>query len=248
MLDFMLLLNLRKLSASSSTNKELRKLLKSNNIESGDGVWTLNQTDGVGQHGSVWQGETNSHLAFSVYKCFENLNPKWIYSINSASALAVIKTLDYFNVPDLSIKWPNDILSGNKKICGILAENQIKGNQIKSIIGVGINLYEKSFIKLPNATSVFIETQKKPSIADFIDNLSKSLIFYMSFCVNLSIEELSEMFHNKLFFWKKKIEFEIDGRLNEALISKVHLNGLIELEFKNGKVRNFQPKEIKMIY
>jgi len=246
--DFMFLLNLRKLSASPSTNKELKKLLKSNNLESGDGVWTLNQTDGVGQLGSVWQGETNSHLAFSVYKCFENLNPKWIYSINSASALAVVKTLAYFNVPNLSIKWPNDILSGNKKICGILAESQMNGNQIKSIIGIGINLYEKSFIKLPNATSVFIETQKIPSANEFIANLSKNLMFYMSFCVNSSIEDLSKMFHNKLFYWKKNIEFEIDGRLDEALISKVHLNGLIELEFKNGKIRNFQPKEIKMIY
>jgi len=244
----MIQLNLRKLSASPSTNNELKKLLKRNKLESNDGVWTLNQTEGVGQSGSVWQGETNNHLAFSVYKNFINLNPKWIYSINSASSLAVLKTLENYEVQNLSIKWPNDILSGNKKICGILAENKIKGSQIKSIIGIGVNLYEKSFIKLPQATSVFIETKKKPLIDDFIDNLSKNLIFYMSMCTNSKALNLNERFHNKLFFWKKNIKFQIQGRDDQALLQKVNLNGLIDLKLKNGEVRSFQPKEIKMIY
>lgn len=241
-------LNLRKLSASSSTNKELKDLLRLNNLKSGDGVWTLNQTDGFGQLGSVWEGEANSHLAFSLYKKFEDLNPKWIYSINCASALAVLKTLTHFNVPNLSIKWPNDILSGNKKICGILAENQIKSNEIKSIIGIGINLYEKTFLKLPNATSVYIETQKKLSLDFFIDKLSKNLIIHTAMCTNSLAESLSKMFNEKLYFFKQKILFEINGELVNARINKVHINGLLELEFKNREIKSFQPKEIKMIY
>jgi len=244
----MLQLNIRKLNASSSTNKELKNLLQLNNLKSGDGIWTLNQTNGIGQHQSKWYGEANSHLALSFYVKLKNLNPKWIYSINCASALAVLKTLDQFNVPNLSIKWPNDILSGNKKICGILAENKIKGSEIKSIIGIGINLYEKSFLKLPKATSVYIETQKKPSINFFIKKLSENLIFYMSMCKDYSVEILSNSFNEKLFFLKQCIQFEIDGKLIMAQINKVHLTGLIELKFMNNEVKNFQPKEIKMIY
>ena len=244
----MLHLNLRKLNASSSTNKELKNLLELDNLKSGDGIWTLNQTDGVGQLGSKWQGEANSHLAFSLYVKFDNLNPEWIYSINCASALGVIKTLEQFNVPDLSIKWPNDIMSGNKKICGILAENQIKGSKIKSIIGIGINLYEKSFLKLPKATSIYIRTKKRPSINFIIKKLSENLIFYLGMCNNTLVKNLSNIFNERLFFLKKNIPFEIDKQILSAQINRVHLNGLIELEFENKEVKNFQSKQIKMVY
>ena len=241
-------INLRKLSATSSTNNELKKLLEVNKLKPGDGVWTLNQTDGHGQSKSVWQAESNNHLAYSVYSYFDCLDSKWIYSINSASSIAVLKTLEAFNVKDLAIKWPNDILSGKKKICGILAENQIKGNKIKSIIGIGINLYENSFIDLPKATSVYIETKKKPSVNFFIENLSQNLKFYMSFCVNSKINVLNKMFHKKLFYWKQNVTIKKNGKIVQAFLEKVNLNGLIELKFENGENRCFQPKEIKIIY
>ena len=67
-------------------------------------------------------------------------------------------------------------------------------------------------------------------------------------CTNSLAESLSKMFNEKLFFLKQKILFEINGELVNARINKVHINGLLELEFKNREVKSFQPKEIKMIY
>ena len=241
-------LKLRKLSASGSTNKELKDLLKLNKLNTGDGVWTLNQTNGVGQLGSVWYGEANSHLAFSFYKKINDLKPKWSYSLNCASALGVIDTLKQFDVPNLSVKWPNDILSGNKKICGILAENKIKGKKIESVIGIGINLYEKSFLNLPNATSIYIATKKKPEVHFFVERLSKNLFNNLLLCNDKNIKSLNQNFNEKLFYLNQNINFNIGGEIVNAKINKVHLNGLLELEFKNGKLKNFQPKEIKMLY
>ena len=67
-------------------------------------------------------------------------------------SLAIVKALERLNIPKLSIKWPNDILSANKKICGVLIENVIKQNQLESsIIGIGLNVNQNKFDNLPQA-------------------------------------------------------------------------------------------------
>ncbi|MBL30897.1 MAG: biotin--[acetyl-CoA-carboxylase] ligase [Flavobacteriaceae bacterium] len=242
-------LNLRKLNATPSTNLELKNCLKLNKINSGDVFWSLNQTHGRGQNNSIWLGEVNKHLAFSLFSRFKKLKYEWLYAINAATSLAVLNTLSSFSVPNLSIKWPNDILSGNKKICGILIENQINKKEIKSIIGIGINLYQESFDrKLPNATSIFIETKKKIIIDDFLNQLSVNLETFLGLCIDSSINELNSLFHKKLFAWNKKVKFKKDNKIFVAKISKVQLNGLIELEFDDGSVDTYYAKQLKMIY
>tara|TARA_Y100000996_G_scaffold407236_1_gene384616 strand:- start:12722 stop:13456 length:735 start_codon:yes stop_codon:yes gene_type:complete len=241
-------LKLRKLNASNSTNKELKSLLNNNKLKSGDGIWTLNQTDGFGQRGSAWKAQANKHLALSFFYKFENLNPKWIFSINSACSLAVLETLSHFNVNRLSVKWPNDILAGNKKICGILAENQINELKIKSIVGIGINLYEKSFSNLPFATSLFIETYKSPLIDYFIKILSENIIIYLNKCNDASVKKLNKIFNKNLYLYKKQVKFERKGKIFDAKIIKVRMDGMLELKLKNGNLKTFQAKEIKLIF
>tara|TARA_B100001093_G_scaffold97635_1_gene89612 strand:- start:1733 stop:2470 length:738 start_codon:yes stop_codon:yes gene_type:complete len=240
---------LRKLDATQSTNLELKNCLKNNNLNSGDVIWSLNQTDGRGQHKSIWYAEPNKHLAYSVFLCFKNLKFEWMYSINSATSLAVINTLSHFGVPNLTVKWPNDILSGNKKICGILIENQLNNKEIKSIIGIGINLFQESFNnKLPNATSILIETNKIVKLDDLLKQVSINLEKFLSFCSDSNVSKLHYLFHQKLYFWNKKIRFKINNKVVIAKVNKVLLNGLIELKFENGKINHYYPKQISMIY
>ena len=240
---------LRKLDATQSTNLELKNCLKNNNLNSGDVIWSLNQTDGRGQHKSIWYAEPNKHLAYSVFLCFKNLKFEWMYSINSATSLAVINTLSHFGVPNLTVKWPNDILSGNKKICGILIENQLNNKEIKSIIGIGINLFQESFNnKLPNATSILIETNKIVKLDDLLKQVSINLEKFLSFCSDSNVYKLHYLFHQKLYFWNKKIRFKINNKVVIAKVNKVLLNGLIELKFENGKINHYYPKQISMIY
>jgi BirA family biotin operon repressor/biotin-[acetyl-CoA-carboxylase] ligase len=56
------------------------------------------------------------------------------------ASLAVVQSIDYVTGQKTQIKWPNDILISGKKVCGILIENELKGNKVDfSIIGIGIN-------------------------------------------------------------------------------------------------------------
>ena len=129
-----------KLNAIPSTNDYLKKRYKSGKVFDGELVWTENQTSGRGQRNKKWISEPFTCLTFSIYKQFNHLliNP---FKLNAVVCLAIINALEKLSIPELLIKWPNDILSENKKIGGVLIENFFYKSKIKaSIIGVGLNL------------------------------------------------------------------------------------------------------------
>ena len=111
-----------KLNAIPSTNDYLKKKHKTGEVFDGEIVWTENQTSGRGQRNKKWISEPFTSLTFSIYKQFNNLliNP---FKLNAVVCLAIINALEKLSIPKLLIKWPNDILSENKKIGGILIEN-----------------------------------------------------------------------------------------------------------------------------
>ena len=78
---------------------------------------------------------------------------------------------------NVTIKWPNDIYVGDKKIAGILIENTIQGNRISySIAGIGLNVNQKNFPEwIPNPTSIVIEAQKEYEILYVIKKIRQHI-------------------------------------------------------------------------
>lgn len=69
--------------------------------------------------------------------------------------------MQQYNIPNVSIKWPNDIYAGNKKIAGILIENNIRGSQWTfAVVGIGLNINQEEFSYLKTATSMKNELKK----------------------------------------------------------------------------------------
>ena len=118
-----------KLNAISSTNDYLKDKYRSKQLFDGDLVFTSNQTSGRGQRENIWQSETGGSLTFSIFRQFKNESPYSLFLISAVISLAVVSALEKFQIPQTSIKWPNDILSANKKIGGVLIENIIKGKK-----------------------------------------------------------------------------------------------------------------------
>ena len=142
-------MSLIKLSAIDSTNDYLKVLSRNQIIENFTTVVAEKQTQGKGQMGATWISEEGKNLIMSILVKDYLIHTNAIFNLNIAFSLAVITALKKKNIPDLSIKWPNDILSGGKKISGILIENSIKSNKIYStIIGTGINISQEGRIKL----------------------------------------------------------------------------------------------------
>ena len=81
-----------------------------------------------------------------MFKAYEHLSITKVSSLAFAVSLGLVKALEKYQIPDISIKWPNDIMSQSKKMAGILIENKIKQGQIvSSIIGIGLNVNQETF-------------------------------------------------------------------------------------------------------
>ena len=124
------------------------------------------------------------------------------FHISIVVSLAIKKTLDDFNIPKISIKWPNDIMSGNKKVCGILIENLVNKNKIKDIIiGIGLNVNQTDFSNLPNASSLKKIMGVNYNIEEIINKIYENIQYYISFFFNsILIEILDLNDHIKIVF------------------------------------------------
>lgn len=116
-------------------------------------IYTENQTKGRGRLGREWISKKGDTLCMSLITPYPN-NP----AITLLSALGVYKALKRITDTDIKIKWPNDLIHGNKKLCGILTESTDK----YAVIGIGINLNATKFPEeiAHKATSLRLVTGK----------------------------------------------------------------------------------------
>ena len=148
-------MNIIKLNAIDSTNDYLKNLLDKKPVINYTVVTANFQNKGKGQMGGFWESEAGKNLICSVYLSNSIIKLSNQFVINIIVCLAIKKSLHKFNIPQLSVKWPNDIMSGSSKICGVLIENIIKNSSIQDIIiGIGLNVNQTIFKNSPNATSI----------------------------------------------------------------------------------------------
>ena len=135
------------IKVTTSTNEELL----SRDSPVGSHLVAELQTSGRGRKGRHWLSPDGCYAGswvVSVGKKFE------AGILQLAAGLAVIDSIRCFTDQPLQLKWPNDILIGRRKVCGILAEGRIKGNDMRAVIGIGINLKNDSEVLTGNEASL----------------------------------------------------------------------------------------------
>lgn len=243
-------LDIIKLSAIASTNTYVKEIIKQELVKPNTVVWTDNQTHGRGQHGNPWYAEPNSSLACSIYRDFSQHPDCWAFMPSMLVALSVKKVLDALEIPGVSIKWPNDIMSYNKKIGGILIENiWTHGKPTHRIIGVGLNVNNLELPELPQASSLRIITGKLFNIEQMVHDLATSIVaFYNAFKV-VDQQQYYEQYLAVLFKKDTVSTFtSLDGKQFQAIIKGVTPNGLLELELEDESRQCFDLKTLKMHY
>ena len=149
--------NITRLEVIDSTNSEAYRHLETAPHGS---VWAARfQTAGRGQKGNKWESAAGENLMCSILLRPLFLPTERQFLIAQATALAVCDMLERWQV-NASVKWPNDVYIGEKKVQGMLIEHFLSGAQLSaSIVGVGINLNQERFDSdAPNPTSVLLET------------------------------------------------------------------------------------------
>ena len=235
-----------KVNATRSTNDRVKMLIKSKKIESGDIVVAKYQYGGRGQNTNKWYSSYGKNLLCSLLYRPLDVNANQIFCINQVVSLAVLKTIRKFNKEKCFIKWPNDIMSVNKKISGILVENSLSLNQVNySIIGVGINVNQVFFKKLPNATSLKKITKSNFLIQEVLNELIENYKFYFT-----RINELRWINeeYNKNIFGKDGCEIVINGRRQHGKIINISNNGIVKLNMDSKGIQEFDPRKIKILY
>ena len=132
---------------TTSTNEELL----SRDSPVGSHLVAGLQTSGRGRKGRHWLSADGCYAGSWVVSIGEKFNAG---ILQLAAGLAVIDSIRCFTDQPLQLKWPNDILIGGRKVCGILAEGRIKGSDMRAVIGIGINLKNDSEVLTGNEASL----------------------------------------------------------------------------------------------
>lgn len=237
-----------KLEETGSTNRFLNDLIQNEILPEGTVVTANYQVAGQGLGGTSWFSEPGKNLLMSVVFNPEFLPVKKIYLISKAIALAIKDFLVEENI-QAKIKWPNDIYVEDKKICGVLIENSIRGSVVlQSICGIGLNINQQHFpAEIPNATSMKLVTGKNYSIDDcrikLCRQLEKRYLQIKSQNFNLINNDYLKSLHR---FYEMET-YETETGTFSAQIIDVEDEGRLVIKKENGAILRFSFKEIKFL-
>ncbi len=243
-------MKLIKLDAIPSTNDFLKDMSRFQFLENYTTVIANNQTNGKGQMGAVWQSETGKNLIMSVFIKNILIKKSEIFDLNIAVSLAILSVLNTLNIPNLSIKWPNDIMSDTKKIGGILIENTFKTDKtIESIVGIGLNVNQINFSDLPKASSMRIIMNQNFNLEIILNAIVSEIKINCKLISNCDFEKLRGNYYNSLFKINSPMVFKTGNNLKfMGIIKNVTFDGLLEISLENGTIQQFGIKEISMLY
>ncbi|MEJ5993969.1 biotin--[acetyl-CoA-carboxylase] ligase [Pedobacter sp. Du54] len=242
--------NLIKLSAVDSTNNFLKSLVSNSEpLPEGTVIMADEQYAGRGQQNNVWKAEPGKNLTFSVLlrPGFLPLNQQFL--LNIVVSLAINDVLTRFLGEGLTIKWPNDIYFRNQKIGGVLIENSIMGNDIKTaIIGIGINVNQQHFaLELTDkATSLFQILQKDVNLMVLLAEICSALESLYLQLRRGKHTDLRKNYVDKLYQLNKKARYQKDGEVFEGTIKGVADSGLLLMEIQSS-TQEFNFKEITFL-
>lgn len=214
----------------NSTNTYLKQ---NSSLPNGTAVMADEQFDGRGRRGNSWIQNKGESLAFSVL-----IHGAKLCDMGVLPLICGLATADALG-QNAALKWPNDVLLNNKKICGILCESLICGESISAVCGFGVNLLQSADCfqnaNLPHASSVFAETGEKLSPKDaaekILNSLEKLWLEYKSNGINGIITRYSDV----CVTLNKTVKVTFDG--NEVLCRAVGINsdGSLLCENESGR-------------
>ncbi len=239
-----------KLDAINSTNTFLKDLMRTSVVENYTVVVTENQTNGKGQFDNTWSSEKGKNITISILCKFSNLNAQHSFYLNCAISLAIYTVVHNYIKKKLKIKWPNDILSSNKKLCGILIENTVSnGKIVNAVIGVGLNVNQESFPDaLPNATSLKMLTGNSYNKEVVLDELITAIQTQMDLITAEKFSLLKSNYEKVLYRNGEPAMFKNDRYGNFlGKILGITYQGKLVVELENETLEKFDLKEIEFI-
>jgi len=228
-----------------STNDLALQLCQRSEAAEGTLVITNEQTRGRGQRGNSWEAEPGKNLTFSLVLRPTFLPVKNQFYLNIITSLAIVDFMRRYSVT-AEVKWPNDVMVNSRKICGILIENQVRGNHFDHVVvGVGLNINQENF-SAGKPTSLKLETGKMHDLSDCLEGLLKNLeVRYLQ----LREEKwgaLKEAYIRAMFWFQEQRTFAAGEETFEGMIAGIDEAGKLVVQHGN-RLRAFDLKEISFL-
>lgn len=204
-------------------------------------VYTFNQTKGRGQYGNSWENLPEENLAYSFALKTKNINVSDT-CFNFYTAILVRDFIANLTKTEAKIKWPNDLILKNKKICGMLFEK----NKNYFVVGIGINILQENFKNLPKAGSILSQTGLSFELKAFTESLHQYLFEHL-FQKEIP-NNILELYHLHLYRKNEVSVFEKNEVRQNGIIQNVDETGHIWIDLENEGLQKFFHKEIELLY
>jgi BirA family transcriptional regulator, biotin operon repressor / biotin---[acetyl-CoA-carboxylase] ligase len=228
-----------RLESLPSTNTELARLA-SEGAEEGLSIVADEQTAGRGRLQRAWSSPRGAGLYFSIL-LRPRLSQDYWPLITFMAALAVGDALSEACNLQTDIKWPNDLLTGERKICGILAEGIDTPSGCAVIVGIGINLTQDAFpVELANvATSITAAIGRQPERETILAGLLRSLSRWYSLLNEPAGREkvVAAWASRSSYASGKLVQVSNGDEMWQGTTCGVEHDGALRLETASGEIR-----------
>jgi BirA family biotin operon repressor/biotin-[acetyl-CoA-carboxylase] ligase len=235
------------LTTVDSTNNYATRLIDEGAVD-GTVVLAHFQTNGKGQQGNFWESEMYSNLLFSVILYPRFLAASQQFYLSKIVSLALAKTIQQ-RANYVSIKWPNDLYVGEKKIGGILIEHAVKGAQLESsVTGIGLNVNQTQFISdAPNPVSLKLITGEEYAIEDLLKIYLQHFSAYYKLLQSGHIQTIDAHYWSLLFRNEGWHQFRKGNEVFTARLKGIGEFGQLCMEKKSGELCSFLFKEVEFV-
>lgn len=232
----------------TSTNSYAIHLLSHGKLPEGTIVQTYYQTAGRGQPGNKWESEEGKNLLISIILYPSTIHPEDQFIISMAISLGIHDYLS-LQIPDSSIKWPNDIYIKNDKIAGILIESSLIGNRIEYLIaGIGLNVNQEKFTgNSPNPVSMKMITGTDYNTGDCLKELAYHLDKRYNQLLSGKTRRIKDEYISRLYHYHEWTTFRDPEGIFTGRIINVENNGRLIVEKKSGLSTEYLFKEVEFI-
>jgi BirA family transcriptional regulator, biotin operon repressor / biotin---[acetyl-CoA-carboxylase] ligase len=233
-----------------STNTETLKMIVEKDLPEYTVITAREQTSGRGQEDNTWESEPGMNLTFSMVLYPRFLDAGMQFRLSKVLALAVWKTVsDILLQSPVTIKWPNDIYIGDRKVAGILIQNSILGQVLEtSIAGIGLNVNQRIFRSgAPNPVSLSMASGKEYDLELVLDQLIANIERYYKLLKSGRYDEIDSLYFDKLYRKNVMSNFRKDGEIIQARIKGLSEYGHLLLETTDGLIVEAEIKEIEFI-
>ncbi|MEQ8425604.1 MAG: biotin--[acetyl-CoA-carboxylase] ligase, partial [Cyclobacteriaceae bacterium] len=166
------------------------------------------------------------------------------FLLNMVAALSVRDFIKDKVGHTVCVKWPNDVLVDDLKLCGILIENQIQGEYFtNSVIGIGLNVNQKGFYS-KNASSMAMITSREFQLQEVFEQVLASLEKWYIVLKQKDYKKIKQAYLSSLYGVNQTRNFKTRSDVFEGIIRGVDEVGRLMIETQVG-TRYFNTKEVQ---